>query len=337
MTPHYRPAREVGGDFYDFIPLPEGRIGLVVGDVTDKGVPAAMVMATTHSILRTDAPRLVDPGAVLSRANELLCAEMPPKMFVTCLYAVLDPATGHLRFANAGHNLPCIHTADGVVEPRATGHAARAAARPHLRGAGGDDRARRARCCSTATAWSRRTIPRASCTGSRASGRSWGAPRPMATSIASGAGRPRGVHRARCGSRRTTSRSCRSRGRQRGAPSRTEPAPARRLRGARATSATSGWPPTGSSTAVAPLELPAAGRRPAAHRRRRGDDERDRARQRVPLGGAGAAARSARPTTRSPCRSSTRAAPRELPDAGDARPRGEARRPPDAARAGACT
>ena len=121
VTPHYRPAREVGGDFYDFIPLPEGRIGLVVGDVTDKGVPAAMVMATTHSILRSDAPRLVDPGAVLSRANDLLCAEMPPNMFVTCLYAVLDPATGHLRFANAGHNLPCIHSAAGVVEPRATG------------------------------------------------------------------------------------------------------------------------------------------------------------------------------------------------------------------------
>jgi len=121
VIPYYRPAREVGGDFYDFIPLPEGRIGLVVGDVTDKGVPAAMVMATTHSILRTDAPRVVDPGAVLSRANDLLCAEMPPNMFVTCLYAVLDPTTGHLRFANAGHNLPCIHTASGVVEPRATG------------------------------------------------------------------------------------------------------------------------------------------------------------------------------------------------------------------------
>ncbi|MFL6204927.1 MAG: SpoIIE family protein phosphatase [Acidimicrobiales bacterium] len=121
VTPHYSPAREVGGDFYDFIPLPDGRLGLVVGDVTDKGVPAAMVMATTHSILRSDAPRLVDPSAVLSRANELLCAEMPPNMFVTCLYAVLDPASGHLVFANAGHNLPCIHTADGVVEPRATG------------------------------------------------------------------------------------------------------------------------------------------------------------------------------------------------------------------------
>ena len=121
VVPHYQPAREVGGDFYDFIPLPEGRIGLVVGDVTDKGVPAAMVMATTHSILRADAPRLVDPGVVLGRANDLLCSEMPPNMFVTCLYAVLDPTTGHLRFANAGHNLPCIRTDSGVVEPRATG------------------------------------------------------------------------------------------------------------------------------------------------------------------------------------------------------------------------
>ena len=177
VTPHYRPAREVGGDFYDFIPLPEGRIGLVVGDVTDKGVPAAMVMATTHSILRSDAPRLVDPGAVLSRANELLCAEMPPNMFVTCLYAVLDPATGHLRFANAGHNLPCIHSADGRRRAAGHRHAARPDARARLRRAGGDDRARRARCCSTATASWKPTTRAAISTGSRACARSWRAPR----------------------------------------------------------------------------------------------------------------------------------------------------------------
>ncbi len=66
----------------------------MVGDVTDKGVPAALVMATTHSILRAEAPRLIAPGAVLTRANELLVDEMPAHMFVTCLYAVLDPATG---------------------------------------------------------------------------------------------------------------------------------------------------------------------------------------------------------------------------------------------------
>jgi len=117
----YGPARAVGGDFYDFIELPDGRIGVVVGDVTDKGVPAALVMARTHSILRGDAPRLVSPARVLAHANELLVAEMPERMFVTCLYLVFDPRTGHVVFANAGHNLPYVRTADGVSELRATG------------------------------------------------------------------------------------------------------------------------------------------------------------------------------------------------------------------------
>jgi serine phosphatase RsbU (regulator of sigma subunit)/anti-sigma regulatory factor (Ser/Thr protein kinase) len=121
VAAYYRPARAVGGDFYDFIELPHGMVGLVCGDVTDKGVPAALVMAITHSILRADASRLVSPGKVLERANELLLAEIPPQMFVTCLYGVLDPATGRLRYANAGHNPPYVQTADGVVELRATG------------------------------------------------------------------------------------------------------------------------------------------------------------------------------------------------------------------------
>ena len=121
VAAYYGPARVVGGDFYDFIELDEGRIGLVVGDVTDKGVPAALVMARTHSILRAEAPRLVAPGAVLARANDLLSAEMPEKMFVTCLYMVLEPATGRVVYANAGHNLPYVRTPDGVVEFRATG------------------------------------------------------------------------------------------------------------------------------------------------------------------------------------------------------------------------
>ena len=110
----------MGGDFYDFIELPDGLIGLVVGDVTDKGVPAALVMATTHSILRAEAPAFVSPSKVLERANDLLVQEIPPQMFVTCLYGVLDPATGRLRYANAGHNLP-MSAPDGVVELRATG------------------------------------------------------------------------------------------------------------------------------------------------------------------------------------------------------------------------
>jgi serine phosphatase RsbU (regulator of sigma subunit)/anti-sigma regulatory factor (Ser/Thr protein kinase) len=121
VAAYYQPARQVGGDFYDFLELPDGQIGIVVGDVTDKGVPAALVMATTHSILRAEAPRLVAPGEVLRRVNDLLVTEMPAHMFVTCLYAVLDPASGRLRYANAGHNLPYLRTEDGVVELRATG------------------------------------------------------------------------------------------------------------------------------------------------------------------------------------------------------------------------
>ncbi len=106
VAAYYQPARAVGGDFYDFINLPDGRLGIVIGDVTDKGVPAALVMATTRAILRAAAQRLSSPGEVLERANELLCPDIPPKMFVTCLYAILDPTTGRLNYANAGHDLP---------------------------------------------------------------------------------------------------------------------------------------------------------------------------------------------------------------------------------------
>jgi len=117
----YRAAAEVGGDFYDFIALPDGKIGLVVGDVSGHGVPAALVMATTRSILRTEAPRLVAPGAILERTNELLHDDIPQNMFVTCLYAVLDPKSGALTYANAGHDLPFVRRGDRVEELRATG------------------------------------------------------------------------------------------------------------------------------------------------------------------------------------------------------------------------
>jgi serine phosphatase RsbU (regulator of sigma subunit)/anti-sigma regulatory factor (Ser/Thr protein kinase) len=117
----YRPARTVGGDFYDFIALPDGRVMFVVGDVTDKGVPAALVMASTHALLRDAAPRLVSPGSVLAHVNDLLCADIPAHMFVTCLALVLDPASGHLDFANAGHDVPYVRTCDGVAELRARG------------------------------------------------------------------------------------------------------------------------------------------------------------------------------------------------------------------------
>lgn len=117
----YRPARAVGGDFYDFINLPDGRLGLVIGDVTDKGVPAALLMATTRATLRSAALQFASPGEVLERVNEQLCPEVPPKMFVTCLYAVLDTVTGRLEFANAGHDLPYRRSGSQVEELRATG------------------------------------------------------------------------------------------------------------------------------------------------------------------------------------------------------------------------
>ncbi|CAN5630543.1 hypothetical protein BH20ACT23_BH20ACT23_01640 [soil metagenome] len=117
----YRSAREVGGDFYSFVELPTGEMGLAIGDVTDKGAPAALVMATTQGLLGAEAPRVASPSTALERMNEVLVLNTPEKMFVTCLYMVLDPTTGRLRFANAGHNLPYLSNGEGVSELRATG------------------------------------------------------------------------------------------------------------------------------------------------------------------------------------------------------------------------
>ena len=117
----YRPARTVGGDFYDFIPLPDGRVMFVVGDVTDKGIPAALVMASTHALLRDAAPRLISPGKVLGHVNDMLCVDIPAHMFVTCLALVLDPVSGQIEFANAGHDVPYVRTRNGVRELRARG------------------------------------------------------------------------------------------------------------------------------------------------------------------------------------------------------------------------
>jgi serine phosphatase RsbU (regulator of sigma subunit) len=124
VAAYYQPAREVGGDFYDFLELDDGRLGVVVGDVTDKGVPAALVMATTRTMLRASAQRLFSPGEVLRRANEALVTDIPPNMFITCLYAILEPESGRLVYANAGHDLPYRRMAgrsEGAEELRATG------------------------------------------------------------------------------------------------------------------------------------------------------------------------------------------------------------------------
>jgi serine phosphatase RsbU (regulator of sigma subunit)/anti-sigma regulatory factor (Ser/Thr protein kinase) len=122
VNAYYQPARQVGGDFYDFIYFDDGRLGLVIGDVTDKGVPAALLMATTRSVLRAAAQRLVAPGQVLEVVNDIIQQDIPPNMFVTCLYALLEPASGQLQYANAGQDLPYHrHHKDDVTELRATG------------------------------------------------------------------------------------------------------------------------------------------------------------------------------------------------------------------------
>jgi predicted ester cyclase len=121
ITPYYRPAREVGGDFYDFHLLSDGRLGVVVGDATGKGVPAALVMATTCGMLRLAAQSYSSPGVMLQRVNEVLCPYIPANMFVTCFYAILDSESGLLRYANAGHDLPYLHHDGKAKELRARG------------------------------------------------------------------------------------------------------------------------------------------------------------------------------------------------------------------------
>jgi serine phosphatase RsbU (regulator of sigma subunit) len=126
LAAYYQPAREVGGDFYDFLKLDDEHLGLVVGDVTDKGVPAAIVMATTRTMLRASAQRLDSPGEVLKRVNDVIVRDIPPNMFITCLYAILNLKSGLLRYANAGHDLPyrrrsSSSEAGGAEELRATG------------------------------------------------------------------------------------------------------------------------------------------------------------------------------------------------------------------------
>jgi serine phosphatase RsbU (regulator of sigma subunit) len=118
ISPFYRPAREVGGDFYDFHLLSEGRLGLVVGDATGKGVPAALVMSTTCGMLQLAAQALdsSSPSEVLARVNETLLARIPLNMFVTCFYCILDPESASLSYANAGHDLPYLRRVGGDAE-----------------------------------------------------------------------------------------------------------------------------------------------------------------------------------------------------------------------------
>jgi serine phosphatase RsbU (regulator of sigma subunit) len=121
ISPFYQPAREVGGDFYDFHLLSEGKLGLAVGDATGKGVPAALVMSTTCGMLRAVAQGSESPGEVLLRVNEALSTRIPASMFVTCFYGVLDPKSGIFAYANAGHDVPYVRRGGACEELRARG------------------------------------------------------------------------------------------------------------------------------------------------------------------------------------------------------------------------
>jgi sigma-B regulation protein RsbU (phosphoserine phosphatase) len=106
----WEPAREVAGDYYDFITAnPDGSVGIVIADVTDKGMPAALFMALTRSIVRASVAALGSPADAITQANRLICADATNGMFVTLFYARLDPATGDLTYVNAGHNPPLLY------------------------------------------------------------------------------------------------------------------------------------------------------------------------------------------------------------------------------------
>jgi serine phosphatase RsbU (regulator of sigma subunit) len=117
ISPYYQPAREVGGDFYEFFELDDGRVGFAVGDATGKGVPAAFVMSATCALLGgVAAGSDSSPGEVLYRVNEALLPRIPDNMFVTCFYDILDPKSASLSYANAGHDLPYVHRTNGDCE-----------------------------------------------------------------------------------------------------------------------------------------------------------------------------------------------------------------------------
>ena len=295
------------------IPLPDGQVGFVVGDVTDKGVPAALVMSATRSVLRASAQRLIDPGEVLERVNEHLCPDMPEKMFVTCLYGVLDPDSGPLRFANAGHDLPYVKTADGVVELRARGMPLGLMPGMDYEEKEATLAARRQRPAPLGRCRSRRTTPTATCSAPRASRRPW-------------PGRP--------GGRELIDRVLSDLDAFTGPDAEQEDditmvtlqrSPAARHAGAESNGrvlAEFELPsePGNEREAMARVEerrggprLGAGAARAAEDRGRRGDDERDGARQRVPRRPPGLDPRASTPRTSCACRSPTGGSPASCP------------------------
>jgi phosphoserine phosphatase RsbU/P len=111
------PAKEVGGDFYDFFRLSQRRVGMVVADVSGKGVPAALFMAVSRTLLKATAVFRMAPGECLNKLNSLLAESNEKSLFVTVFYGILDLETGILTYANGGHNPPILLSADGTVTP----------------------------------------------------------------------------------------------------------------------------------------------------------------------------------------------------------------------------
>jgi serine phosphatase RsbU (regulator of sigma subunit) len=107
------PMREVGGDFYDVFRLPDNRIAVVIADVSDKGMGAALFMAISRTVVRSTALATPEPAECITRVNTYLCEDNEAMLFVTLFYAIIDPATGHMAYCNAGHNPPVLLTADG--------------------------------------------------------------------------------------------------------------------------------------------------------------------------------------------------------------------------------
>jgi sigma-B regulation protein RsbU (phosphoserine phosphatase) len=109
-------CRTVGGDYYDFFPYPDGRVGLALGDVSGKGMPASLLMMGLQARVQVLAEEPADLGAFMVRLNKTTCVKCPSNRFITFFFCVLDAATGNLRFANAGHNPPIVVRASGEVQ-----------------------------------------------------------------------------------------------------------------------------------------------------------------------------------------------------------------------------
>ncbi len=117
----WEPARQIGGDFYDFIPLNDSRLGIVIADVADKGIPAALYMALSRTTMRLVSTRNPPPSVALQRVNTAILDTTYSDLFVTVYYAILDPATHRVTYASGGHGLALQASEDGIIFLRGKG------------------------------------------------------------------------------------------------------------------------------------------------------------------------------------------------------------------------